>query len=377
MDKDTPFIWNYHRLPLIVKVLISVFIVLLLTYSIEIIIFVFVVPQKGSQDMTFALNTLIKGFGYFIIANLIVSVILILLFELARKRIIIRWWHVLILLLVCFPASMATKIVYMILRTGFSGGEFVDFSFMSGLANYPSLLSAMLAYGITIYWNVARIEHENAIKAEALLKDARWQMLRYQVNPHFLFNSLNSIMALINRDKDLARSMVNELASYFRYTLSWNDLSAISVLEEINAVSHYLEIQKMRFEDKLEYHIELDETAENILIPIFGLQTLVENAVKYGLKTYSGIVEILITVSRKEDYCEISVSNTGSYWQKNSEDEKLNSTGTGTGLSNLKGRLDLLYGGKSHFQIKEEKGNVIATIQIPCEFKIDRKVKQI
>jgi sensor histidine kinase YesM len=365
MSGYTPFLIKYYRLPLMVKIVISVFVVLLLTYSIEIIIFVLMVPKSGSQDMTFEFNNLVKGFGYFIIANLIVSVTLILLFEFTRKKVIIKWWHVLLLLVICFPASLASKIIYTILRSGFSGEEFVDFSFLSGLANYPSLLNAMLAYGLTVYWEVARKEHENALEAKALLKDARWQMLRYQVNPHFLFNSLNSIIALINRDKDLARSMVNELASYFRYTLSWNDLSVISVQEEIKAVSHYLEIQKIRFEDKLNYHIEIDETVLNIQIPIFGLQTLVENAVKYGLKTYTGIVDVVISVTGREDFCVISVSNSGKLWQKNGNDKKLNNSGTGTGLSNLKGRLELLYGGKSHFQIEEENDKVIASIKIP------------
>ncbi|HPF01766.1 MAG TPA: histidine kinase [Bacteroidales bacterium] len=268
---------------------------------------------------------------------------------------------------------MASKFLYTVLRSGFSGNEFVDFSFLSGLANYPSLLNALLAYGLTVYWNTARIEHENALKAEALLKDARWQMLRYQVNPHFLFNSLNSIMALINRDKDLARSMVNELASYFRYTLSWNDLSVISVQEEINAVSHYLEIQKIRFKDKLIYQVEADEMAKNIQIPIFGLQTMVENAVKYGLKTSSGTVKVIISVSKKEDYCEITVSNSGKLWHNSNIDEKSNNSGTGTGLLNLQGRLELLYGGKSHFQIKEENDIVTATIKIPSEYVPERK----
>jgi hypothetical protein len=368
-----PFILRYHGLPLSVKVAISVFTILLLTYSIEIIIFVLMVPPNGSQDMTFAFYSLLKGLGYFMLANLIISFILIFLFELTRKKIVIKWWHILLLLMICFPASIASKILYTVFRSGFSGEEFVDFSFLSGLANYPSLLNALLAYGITIYWNTARIEHENALKAEALLKDARWQMLRYQVNPHFLFNSLNSIMALINRDQDLARTMVNELASYFRYTLSWNDLSVISVQEEINAVSHYLEIQKIRFKDKLVYHIESDGTAENIQIPIFSLQTMVENAVKYGLKTSSGTVNVIISVTRKEDYCEITVSNSGKLWHNSNNNDKLNNSGTGTGLLNLQGRLQLLYGGKSHFQIKEENDNVIATMKIPSEFISGRK----
>jgi hypothetical protein len=357
----------YHRLPLFIKVALSVFVVLLLTYTIEIIIFLLLVPKDGAIEMTFAFETLVKGLGYFLIANLLVSLILIGLFELTRKQIRIKWWHILLLILICFPGSIASKIVYTILRTGFRGGEFVDFSFFSGLSNYPSLLSAMLAYGLTVYWNVARTEHENALKAEALLKDARWQMLRYQINPHFLFNSLNSIMAMINRDKDLARSMVNELASYFRYTLSWNDISVISLEEEISAVTHFLQIQKIRFEEKLQYSVEIDEEAASLKFPVFGLQTLVENAVKYGLKTHNGVVMIKVSAWKENAIFTVSVSNTGTLWKSNDGDDDEKSFGTGTGLSNLKARLEIMYSGKACLTINEENNRVVATIKIPAE----------
>jgi sensor histidine kinase YesM len=349
-----------------IRVAASVLLVLFLTYSIEILIFITVVPKDGNPDMTYAFDNLIKGLGYFLTANFIVAMILISLIELTRKQVDFKWWHVLMLVLICFPGSLASKIIYTLMRTGFKGGEFVDFSFMSGLANFPSLLSAMLAYGITVYISVARREHENALKAEALLNDARWQMLRYQVNPHFLFNSLSSIMTLINRDKELARSVVNELASYFRYTLSWNDLSVISLKEEIGAVTHFLEIQKIRFEDKLSYSVETDESVTEIEIPIFGLQTLVENAVKYGRKTHSGVVHIRIATRIEEEFCYISVTNTGRLWHDHDGDSQENRPGTGTGLSNLQARLNLLYSEKAGFTIREENNSVTAEIKIPA-----------
>ncbi len=360
------FIKNNRKVPLMIRVAASVLLVLFLTYSIEIIIFITVVPKDGSPDMTYAFDNLIKGLGYFMTANFIVAMILISLIELTRKQVAFKWWHVLLLVLICFPGSLASKIIYTLMRTGFRGGEFVDFSFMSGLANYPSLLSAMLAYGITVYMVVARREHENALKAEALLNDARWQMLRYQVNPHFLFNSLSSIMTLINRDRELARSVVNELASYFRYTLSWNDLSVISLKEEIGAVTHFLEIQKIRFEDRLSYSVEADESVTEIEIPIFGLQTLVENAVKYGRKTHSGVVHISIAARMEEEFCYISVTNTGRLWHDHDDDSEDKKAGTGTGLSNLQARLDLMYSGKAGFTIREENDNVTAEIKIPA-----------
>jgi hypothetical protein len=367
LAKHTSYPLAYSKLPLFIKVAFSVFIVLLLTYSIEILLYLLLTPQGGDKDMTFAFETVVKGMAYFLVANLMVSLILIALFELTRKESKIKWWHIILIIVICLPGSIAAKIVYTFLRTGFKGGEFIDFSFLSGLANYPSLLSAMLAYGLTIYWNVARTEHDNAIRAEALLKDARWQMLRYQVNPHFLFNSLNSIMAMINRDKDLARSMVNELASYFRYTLSWNDISVISLEEEISAVTHFLQIQKIRFEDKLEYSIEIEEAAANIKVPVFGLQTLVENAVKYGLKTHHGVVLIKVSVRKEDEVFTVSVSNTGTLWRNNDGDDEEKSLGTGTGLSNLKARLEIMYSGKAGLTISEENNRVDATIKIPAE----------
>lgn len=350
-----------------IRVAVSVLLVLFLTYSIEILIFVTMVPKDGNPDMIYEFDNLIKGLGYFLTANFIVAMILISLIEMTRKQVAFKWWHALMLVLICFPGSLASKIIYTLMRTGFKGGEFVDFSFMSGLANYPSLLSAMLAYGITVYISVARREHENALKAEALLNDARWQMLRYQVNPHFLFNSLSSIMTLINRDKELARSVVNELASYFRYTLSWNDLSVISLKEEIGAVTHFLEIQKIRFEDKLSYSVETDESVSEIEIPIFGLQTLVENAVKYGRKTHSGVVHVRISTRLEEEFCYISVTNTGRLWHEHDGDSQEKRPGTGTGLSNLQARLDLMYSEKAGFTIREENNSVTAEIKIPAK----------
>ena len=349
-----------------IKVALSVLLVLFLTYSIEILLFVSMVPRDGNPDMTYAFDTLIKGLGYFLTANFIVSMILISITELTRRQMTFRWWHVVVLLIICFPGSVASRIVYTFLRAGFTGGEFVDFSFMSGLSNYPSLLSAMLVYGITVYRSVAREEHENALKAEALLNDARWKMLRYQVNPHFLFNSLNSVIALINKDKELARSVVNELASYFRYTLSWNDISVISLREEIQAVSHFLEIQKIRFEDKLNYSVEMTDEAEELMIPIFGLQTLVENAVKYGLKTHPGMVTVKITALREDDFYRVTVSNTGKLWHNKESETDGRNPGTGTGLSNLKARLELLFQGRATLTVTEDSNTVTASIVIPA-----------
>lgn len=355
----------FNKLPLFIKVGLAVTAVLLLTYSIEIVLYIFLIPKDGDPEMTVTLNTLAQGLSYYLVANLIVSLILIAIFEYARKNTTFRWWYVIILLLICYPASLASKILYTLLRTGFKMGEFIDFSFLSGLSNYPSLLSAILAYGITIYWNVARVERENKLKAEAMLKDARWKMLRYQVNPHFLFNSLNSIMALINKDKDLARKVVNELSAYFRYTLSWNDRSVISFSEELKAVTHYLEIQKIRFRERLDYNFEIELKPDELVVPIFSLQILVENAVKYGLKTCPGVVKVEIKAMEENECFIISVANSGRLWNGNNEDtQDYNTDGTSSGLINLRERLDLMYKGHAGFSLFETQQRVIAEIRI-------------
>lgn len=209
-------------------------------------------------------------------------------------------------------------------------------------------------------WNeqVRRLE-----KAELLAHSAQLQMLRYQLNPHFLFNSLNSIRALILEDKNKARDMVSELAELLRYSLVSNKNGDVPLSEEITAIKHYFAIEKKRFEDNLKVEFEVDSLAEDYPIPSFLVHPLVENAVKYGMKTSKMPLKIGIKAKVKDSTLTINVRNSGS-WLKEDDPSRSKPAGTGTGLKNVRDRLENRFPGKYELENYEEDGCVVVKIQI-------------
>jgi len=209
-------------------------------------------------------------------------------------------------------------------------------------------------------WNeqVRRLE-----KAELLAHSAQLQMLRYQLNPHFLFNSLNSIRALILEDKNKAREMVSELAELLRYSLVSNKNGDVPLSEEITAIKHYFAIEKKRFEDNLVVEFDVDSLAEDYPIPSFLIHPLVENAVKYGMKTSEMPLKIGITAKVKDSTLTVLVRNSGN-WLKEDDPSRSKPVGTGTGLRNVKERLENRFPGKYELSNFEEDDSVVVKIMI-------------
>lgn len=217
----------------------------------------------------------------------------------------------------------------------------------------------ILNVGVFVFFKIeyiALLEKAKNIEAQTYAQQAKWMMLRYQINPHFLFNALNSIRALIGVNDVDARRIVTEMSDYFRYSLSSEDKYTITVAEEIKAVLNYLKIQKIRFQEKIIYEIDIHKNAENCLIPIFSIQTLVENAIKYGLKTTNDNLKIVIECSYLNGNLDIQVKNSGFIISQ----DKNNSTHKG--ILNLKNRLNHLYPNKNSFSLFEKNGYVIAHI---------------
>ena len=221
------------------------------------------------------------------------------------------------------------------------------------------LLSATFYITYLILLNRQQVEAVH--RAESLTKEVQLKMLRYQINPHFLFNVLNSIHALIDENKAKAKKLVVEMSEYYRYTLN-KQQQTIQVCEEIEAVTKYLDIQKMRFEDELYYEIQVEEIVRTFQIPPFIIHLLVENAVKYGNTNAEQRLDILITVKYIDKSLQLIVSNTGCLRTSTLVEKKGN--GTGSGIENIKNRLALLYDNNYSFSLKEENGWVVATIII-------------
>lgn len=209
------------------------------------------------------------------------------------------------------------------------------------------------------YWKQVQTEHQNTLHAKILAETAQLDMLRYQVNPHFLFNALNSIRASVSPNNQAAKLMITQLSEFLRYSLMSSNKKENPVSEEMEAVENYLAIEKIRFEEALEIEISVDEKAKSIMLPCFLLNPLVENAIKHGFKTSDEVLKLQISVTLEDDgTLVIKIMNTGKLNnQKNLNHAKI-------GLNNVKERLKRQLPEKSSFALFEENGFVIAQIKI-------------
>ncbi len=198
-------------------------------------------------------------------------------------------------------------------------------------------------------------------KAEDILaREAQLTALRYQINPHFLFNTLNSIRAYIPTDNQEARTMISHLSEYLRYSLREGNKSFVSLRQEIESLKHYLDIEKTRFNDDLVVEMHIQPDAMEYLIAPLLVQPIVENAIKYGKKTNPGQLIIKIFGWIESGFMNIEVSNTGR-WMDSSETIE----STHIGISNINDRLFFLYGSQVSLQVYEENGQVRVIMKIP------------
>ncbi len=241
-----------------------------------------------------------------------------------------------------------------------------SFDFPSAHAKAPR---DTLDFGITLltwsalyfgvkFWREWQAERENSLRSAALADKARLEMLRYQLNPHFLFNALNSIRASVDEDASRAKQMITQLSEFLRFSLLNESAKKIPLSEELEAVRNYLAIEKIRFEDKLDVKFEIEPAAEDFKVPCFLLNPLVENAVKHGLQTSAKPLKIKISAEVSSDKLILEVQNSG----------KLNGNGNGSGtkigLKNVRERLDKLFGDAGTFELEQDGEFVKARIEI-------------
>jgi sensor histidine kinase YesM len=201
----------------------------------------------------------------------------------------------------------------------------------------------------------------NAHNAElaAQTRTAQLEMLRYQLNPHFLFNALISIADLVQEDTKQAVRALRTLMAYLRYALQPAGMPTVPLSEEIKAVQSYLEIEKVRFEERLQVSVETTPESDKYYVPGFMLQPLVENALKYGMRTSPMPLTIAITASVREGALHLEVSNTGSL---TIPENTTKPEGTGTGLRNIRERLQVLFPDRHEFSLLEDEGKVYVRI---------------
>ncbi len=191
-----------------------------------------------------------------------------------------------------------------------------------------------------------------------LVREAELNMLKTQINPHFLFNSLNSISLLINRDQNRAREMIIKLSDFLRYSLRFGEEEQIQLKDELENMDRYLDIEKIRFGNKLLYEKNVENIALNLPIPNMILLPLLENAVKHGVYESLDPVHIQLVVKKEGRILMIEVKNEY-------DPESISLKGAGIGLKNIKERLLLLYGRCDLINYSAENGVFKVNLIIP------------
>jgi Histidine kinase len=237
--------------------------------------------------------------------------------------------------------------------------------------SYSSMLNYILVFGVNmILFHVNYVRRASIMQARQIAEanmaahQAQLAALRYQLNPHFLFNSLNSISALIvtGRNKD-AEAMTDRLSSFLRSSLNADPSELIPLDEELALTEEYLEIESVRFGERLDVSVDCKADACAALVPSFLVQPLVENAVKHGVARSSAPVQIEIDAEISEGSLRITVANCLN--AKAEGDELRGNQGAGVGLENVRRRLQTVFGKRASLTAGPAGGRFVATIRIP------------
>ncbi|MGD8780390.1 MAG: histidine kinase [Ignavibacteria bacterium] len=229
-----------------------------------------------------------------------------------------------------------------------------------GILFYAVIVSIIYVYVIYSGYKEKELNESNL---KVLVKEAELKSLKYQINPHFIFNSLNSISSLTMSNPERAQEMTIKLSEFMRSTVSKNEMQKTPLTEEIKNARLYLEIEKVRFEDKFEYIENISEACEKIKVPSMILQPIFENAIKHGV--YESIEKVIITLTCKEEnnYLKITVEN-------NFDIDAVPRKGEGIGLQNIKNRLKLIYNHENLITYSKEKNIFRVNIYIPLQKEV-------
>jgi LytS/YehU family sensor histidine kinase len=200
------------------------------------------------------------------------------------------------------------------------------------------------------------VEEERGHK---LLAEAKLSSLESRIHPHFLFNTLNSIAALIPKDPKRAENMVGKLASLLRFSLNANQTGLVPLGQELKVVRDYLEIENARFGSRLRYAIEVPVALEEVGVPPLSLESLVENSIKHVIAPRPEGGDILITAAVRADRVDLEVSDTGPGFA-------LEMIPLGHGLDNLSARLALLFGPGARLAVSRDSARATVRISLPC-----------
>lgn len=246
--------------------------------------------------------------------------------------------------------------------------DYIDY--VSGILGsfYILLCWSGLYFGIKYYLQLQE-QTEQTLKATAAAHQAQLKMLRYQLNPHFLFNTLNAISTLIlDGANETANKAVSRLSDFLRYTLDTDPMSRVTLGSELSAIDLYLEIEKVRFGDRLIIEKSIEAAAQNALVPSLILQPMIENAIKYAITPSEDGGTLRISARVQHETLILQISDSGPGLGNGNNGQK----SSGVGLKNTRERLQQLYGDSQAFTLApNEPSGLRITINIPYEVDDD------
>ena len=251
------------------------------------------------------------------------------------------------------------------------------FQFGRGLlaSSFLILAWSVLYIGIK-YSRLAHEQRERALRAEAMASKAQLQLLQYQLNPHFFFNALNTIRALIDENPARAREAITGFSDFIRYAMIDPSQQQLTLGDELASIQAYLDIEKIRFEERLQVSFELDDDVEQKKVPPFLVHPLVENAIKHGVYGSDGALHVIVSAKQAHDKLQIMVANTGELCESDADVVEGTAAASpghavngkvwkgGVGLTNLKQRLEQVFGDRHSFDLYGKEGWVFAVIEI-------------
>jgi two-component system LytT family sensor kinase len=293
----------------------------------------------------------------------------LLMASLFRRLITIKpLWTMILSLIAVAMASTAFSVIETWSNATFvnPGAKPAGIEYFGAILLNSSLLVAWTAlyYGIN-YFLLLEDQIKQGEKLESQASTAQLAMLRYQLNPHFLFNTLNSISTLVLlKQTERANAMLARLSSFLRYTLINEPTAKVTLAQEVETLKLYLEIEKMRFEDRLRPHFRIESETIGAKLPSLLLQPLIENAIKYAVTPSENGADIWITAVQEGQAVRIEVADNGDGEGGNFAA----SPSTGVGLANIRDRLAQAYGAAHRFETKKnERGGFSVIVEIPFE----------
>ena len=274
------------------------------------------------------------------------------------------WRRALAVHLLAGTALSAVWATYHFFVDAFFGGSLQNFN----ASNLPRVIFVNLDKELLVYWIVVLISHavdyyQRYREGELRASQAQLEALKMQLHPHFLFNALHSISALVHSDPEAADKMIARLGDFLRLTLDTAAAQEVPLSQEIEFLNCYLEIERIRFRDRLTTSLDVDPRALECRVPNLILQPIVENAIRHGVAPRSAPGRVEVRAEREGGVLRLQVRDNG---RGLPEGAVCSTKGGGVGLSNTRARLRQLYGGAYSFHIENDPaGGAVVTLEIP------------